>query len=229
MTNTQKIAAGVLAVCAVLGTLAFFGLTPFKAVNQVVQQFGSVVQSDVPWFTNGYKVGNSNALFTSSSMSIPAGSDQIVWQNLTGQAVIVDNVHVDTNGTSSTAIASSTYMFSVGATSTATIAEPYKFNWITSVLTPLAITNFMLSTGTPVGYAAGGLTFRNQADNFAYHASSTPGLNTTATIVVPPNWYLFAKIDTNCITQGACDTSTSTTRGFTTVSIPFWYHYSSPN
>lgn len=232
MTNTTKnVIAGVLAVCAILGALAWFGVTPFRqVVQQATQQLGSVVQDNTPWFTNGYKYGNSNRLFSQATLTIAAGTDQAVWKNTTGQAVFVTMTDVYLTGTRDTSQASSTYSIAVGATTTAVIPEPYKFNWETSSTTSdfpdLSITNLNMATGTPAGIPTTGLLFALIGDNILYHASST---NDGVTLIVPPNAYIFAKLDTNCVTQGACDTSTSTTRGFTTVSVPMQYYYSSPN
>jgi len=234
-TTPQKIGAAVVGVLALLGACAFFGLTPFgksvvTEVSQTAQQYGDVVPN-VQQFTAGFQYGQSNALFMSNLLTVNNGSDQAVWQNQTGKPVVIDTTHIITNATSSASIASSTYQFSVGATSTATIPENNKVAWITSTLTPLSITNFTLATSNPVAYLAGGIAFREQADNYAYHASSTAGLNNSASIVVPPNWYFFVKIDTNCPYSAAgiaCESATSTNRGFTTVSVPFWYHYSNP-
>lgn len=229
MTNLGKFLIALALVLGAFGTLAYVGVSPFV---QVAQKVGSTVQDNTPWFTNGYKVGNSNALFNSASLTLVNGTDQASWLNNTGQPVVVDATHLITNAATNSATASTTYQISVGATSTATIVETNTTGWITSTLTPLAITNFYLATSSKVSQAAGNLLFKIQADNFSFHASSTAGLNDTANIVVPAGWYLFAKIDSNCAYAQAgitCELATSTNRGFTTITVPFWYHYSSPN
>jgi hypothetical protein len=237
MPNTKKIVAGVLAVCALLGSLAFFGLTPFgKTVVQTAANFGSTIQDNTPWFINGYKVGpTSNALFTSGVLTIANGQDQAVWKNTTGQPVVIDTTHIVTNAIAANTDASSTFSFSVGATSTATLSEPRSISWITNASTSLSIANWIVATGTPVTDVTGtGLLFRMLTDNYTSHASTSCAYaaNCGSQIVVPPNSYFFAKIDTLCAyAQGgiSCELATSTNRGFTTVTVPFWYHYSSPN
>lgn len=226
MSNTHKTIAGVLAVCALLGGLAFFGLTPFgKAVEQAAQQFGSTVQDNTPWFSNGYKVGNSNALLNASSITIAAGTDQAVWLNTTGQPVIIDMTHAVINATSSNAIASSTFQISVGATSTATIPEPLKTGWIVGSNTSLAIDKFNIATGTQISTGvSGGPFWRLVTDNDWFHSSTTP-----SEITVLNGQYFFAKLDSPCSTEGSCEQATSTARGFVSISVPFWYHFSSPN
>ena len=231
MTNLGKYLIALALVLGAFGTLAFFGQTPFLQVNQVVQQasqqVGSVVETNTPWFSNGYKYGNTNALFTSATLNVANGSDQAVWQNNTGQNVVIDTVHLVTNATSSTAIASSTYQFNVGATSTPTIAEPDKTGWITSTNTWLSINGYNLATSSAVANKIGGISHVILADNYWFHASST-----STFIEVPSGQYFFVKIDSNCLYPQAgitCETATSTNRGFTTVTVPFWYHYSSQN
>lgn len=231
MTNTQKLIKGVLAVCVLLGILAFFGLTPFG--KAAVQNFGSVVSSDAPWYTSGFKYGNLNALYNSGSLTIANGQDQAVWTNNTGQNVIVSATSAYLNGTASNSVASSTFSLAVGATTTATIAEPYKLNWelasSTSDFPDLAITNFTFATGTPAGVPQTNLTNSLLVDNITYHASSTAALN-ASNIIVPPGANFYVKLDSLCIVGGVgCETATSTNRGFTTISIPFRYYYDSAN
>lgn len=227
MTNTQKIIAGVLVVCALLGASAWFGVTPFRqAVQQASQQLGSVVDSNVPWFTNGYKAGTVNALYTNASITLQNGQDQGVWQNNTGQPVVIDTSHLVTNATLTSSVASSTFVFSVGATSTKTIAEPQSTTWITSTLTPLSIDKYSLATSTSVT-SPGSILNAILADNYVNHTTGKSAL-----IEVPTGWYVFVKIDSLCAYAQAgiaCELATSTNRGFTTVTVPFWYHYSSPN
>lgn len=237
MTNTQKIWAGVLGVCALLGASAFFGLTPFgktivQSTEQSAQQFGSVVDSNVPWYTSGYKYGAANALYSSATLTIANGTDQAIWNNNTGQTVVITNASIYLNGNSSTAVSSSTYSIAVGATTTATIAEPYTLNWekasSTSDFPDLLITNFNFATNTPAGIPTTAVQFSLLSDNFSYHASSTSYLS-GAEILVPPGANVFAKLDSVCVAEGPCETSTSTNRGFTTISVPLRYYYSSPN
>lgn len=223
----------MLAVCIGLGVLSWFGVSPFlKPVQQAEQKLGSVVDSNVPWWTGGYKYGNSNELHSADVLTIQSGQDQVVWKNNTGQVIIVTDSSLYLNGATPTSVASSTYSVAVGATTTATIAEPYKNNWeiasSTSDFPDLLITNFMFSTSTPAGIPTAGINYSLLTDNITYHASSTSALSGVE-IVVPPGAYLFAKVDSTCVTVGNCETSTSTNRGFTTVTIPFKYYYSSPN
>lgn len=233
MTNLGKYLIALALVLGAFGTLAFFNVTAFhNEVQQTVQKFGSDVSTNVPWYTNGFKYGNLNALYQSASLTLVNGSDQAVWQNLTGQPVIVTYSPVYLNSLNAANTASSTFSIAIGATSTAVVSEPYKLNWETASSTSdfpdLLVTNFTFATGTPAGIPTSGILFSQLVDNFTYHASSTSALNSTS-IVVPPNAYLYAKLDSTCITEGGCETSTSTNRGFTTVSIPFSYNYSSPN
>lgn len=194
---------------------------------------GSVPTTNVPWWTNGYKYGASNALFTSAVLTVNNGQDQAVWKNNTGQPVVIDTTHLVINATSSRSVASSTYAFSVGATSTATIPEPRSLTWITNASTSLAVDKWTVATGTDVANLQAGLTWKILTDNFFSHASTSCAVGNCSTfIVVPPNQYFFVKIDTLCAyAQGgaSCELATSTNRGFTTLSVPFWYHYASPN
>lgn len=222
MTNTQSKLAAILVAIVLIAAGIFYATTRTSGGEPAL---GSTVTQNVPWFSNGYKYGTSNALFLSSSMTVAAGSDQAVWRNLTGQTVVIDTTHVVTNATSSTSVSESNYVISVGATTSATIKEPYSITWITNLQTPLLIDKYNLATSTATGFAAGNLLTRIVADNFAFHPTAS-----SSVIQVPSGWYLFAKIDAICTADGACGkTSTSTNRGFTTLSVPFWYHYSSPN
>lgn len=223
----------MLGICALLGVFAFFGLTPFgkQVAQEAAQQFGSTVVPDAQWFTSGFKYGTSNALFMSASLTLSNGQDQGVWKNNTGQPVVIDTTHLALTSSLSTSVASTSYQFSVGATSTPTIPEPEKLNWIVGATTPLSIDKFNLATSTATADAVGGLNNLIVADNYWMHSTSTAPYQSTF-IMVPPNWYVFVKIDSNCAYAQAgitCELATSTNRGFTSVSIPFWYHYSSPN
>lgn len=223
MTNLGKYLIALALVLGAFGTLAFFGVSPFK--QEVQQSFGDVV-SNTQWFTGGYKVGPvNNALFTSNTITLANGQDQGVWRNTTGVNVIVDTTHLVLLGATTNSEASSTFQFSVGATSTAIIAEPEKFGWITTASSTLAIANFNLATSSMVSNVNANATDLLVADNYWMHASSTPTF-----INVPPNYYLFVKIDSQCAYAQAgvtCELATSTNRGFVGVKIPFWYHYPS--
>lgn len=232
MTNLGKYLIALALVLGAFGALAFFGVTPFKQIaQQASNQFGSTVSSDVPWFTNGLKYGNSNRLYSQTILTIASGSDQAVWNNNTGQTVFIPMADVFLNGTSTTATASSTFSIAVGATTTSVIAEPYKLNWevpsATSDFPDLAITNLNIPTTTPAGVPGTLITYNILGDNITYHATSTG--NDGVTLIVPNGANVFAKLDSLCITVGGCETSTSTNRGFMTVSVPFQYYYSSPN
>lgn len=232
MTNIGKYLIALALVLGALGTFAFFNLTPFRTVvEQETQKVGSVVNSDVPWFTSGLKYGNSNRLYSQTSLVVAVGTDQAVWNNNTGQPVFIPMADVYLNGTSQFEQASSTYSIAVGATSTSIIAEPYTLNWETASSTSdfpdLAVTNLNIATGTPSGVPTTGILFNLIGDNVTYHATSTG--NDGVTLVVPSGANLFVKLDSTCHTQGACETATSTNRGFTTITIPFQYYYSSPN
>lgn len=227
MNNENKlIAVAAVIVGLVLAGATYLGVHKSASAPNQVQEVGSVVNQNIPWFTNGYKVGTLDALYNAASLTVAVGSDQAVWKNTTGQTVVIDTTHAVTNATTSSALSAGNYAISVGATSTATILEKYSNTYISAAAnTPLAIDKFSLATSSPTGFAAGSLTTRLLADNFWFHASSGP-----SQIRVPNGWYFFAKIDSQCTADGACGrTSTSTTRGFTTLTVPFWYHYSSPN
>lgn len=218
MNTSIKVVVGVL-VGAILGLLA---LHLFGGANQ---SFGSTVDPNTPWFSNGFKYGKSTALFLSDSLTVAAARDQAVWLNNTGATVVIDTVHVVTNATSSTSVSESTYAVSVGATSTATIVEPYSLTWIVNGNSPLLVDKYSLATSSATGMNPGGLVNRIKADNYANHPASNPSF-----ISVPKGWYLFVKIDSPCTADGSCGkTATSTNRGFTTLTVPFWYHYSLPN
>lgn len=231
MANLGKYLLALALVLGILGTAAFFGITPFReAVTSATQQLGSVVNSDTPWFTGGFKYGNSNRLFMQQTLTIAAGTDQAIWTNNTGTTVFVPFTDVYLTGNLPTSNASSTFSIAVGATSTSVIAEPYTLNWevaSTSDFPDLAITNLNIPTSTLAGIPTTALTFALQGDNIIYHATSTG--NDGTTLIIPPGANMFAKLDSTCRTQGGCETSTSTNRGFTTVSIPFEYYYSSAN
>lgn len=209
MLNTKQIGVWVLGICAVLGGLAFFGFTPFgKAVVQEAQSFGSVIESNVPWFTNGYKYGNSNALFSADMLTLSAGVNQASWQNQTGTTVVVDLGHLVTTGT-----ASSTAWFNVGTSTTATVTNVFTPGTTAPMWSQL-VSAFQLSTSTVSGI---------WADNIVNHKTNYP-----AEIMIANGQYLIITANTYCTTNGACETATSTTRGWT-AQFPFKYHYGSLN
>lgn len=211
MTTTQKIGAAVVVVLGLLGALSFFG------VNLVAktESFGSTVSSDIPWFTNGYKVGNSNALYTATSLSLPVGVNQASWLNNTGQIVVVDNSHVDLLGTAST-----TMKLYVGTSTKSTVTDSFALG--TAPMWSQTIDGYSIATSTSGLSATQAFTV---ADNYGSHKT-----NYSSFMEVLPNQYLIAVLSSNCSTysQACGETATSSNRGYT-LAIPILYHYSSPN
>lgn len=207
MTNTlkQKILAGVLVAGALLGALAWFGVTPFKTATSAKTQFGDI-ESNPPWFTNGFGFGTNKALYLSGTLALVSGQNQMAWQNNTGSTVTVDVSRFDLNGT-----ASSTFAVWVGTSTTATVTNQFNTN-TAPMWSQLISASNTIATGT-IG------TYPTQLDNFVNHKSGYP-----AEIQVLNGQYLLLVASSFCTADGACNTATSTARGWTAL-LPFLYHY----
>lgn len=207
-TNTQKIGLGLLVVGALLGVSAFFGFSlggHGAAAPATQQSFGSTVVPNAQWFTGCVAYGNLSRLHCSDTISLGAGQNQVAWTNNTGQTISVQDAEVNTTGT-----ASSTVKFYVGTSTKATVAD--SFNPATAPFWSQIIDAFSLATGTPSGL---------WADNIANHKTSFPG-----TVNVAAGQSILFVADSFCLTTGACETATSTNRGWTSM---LNFEYTLPN
>lgn len=153
-------------------------------------------------FPVGLSLGTQQQNTTGATLSIPTTDNQISWLNTSSQGVYVFDLWAYQNG-----IASSTYKLYVGTSTTARISSDFVAPWAETV------DGAQVATGTPASVVA---------DFAANHKTSYPG-----TIYVAPGTYLFAQVQAagGCNVSGKCETATSTKRGWTTISIPFYYKF----
>lgn len=201
MTTIQKIGAIVVGILlllgAGLGTLAY--LRP-----SAIQSFGDVVPNP-QWFSSGYGFGNNASLYLSNKLTLGVGVNQAAFQNLTGKTITVDTGRFDLTGT-----ASSTVAVYVGTSTTATVTN--QFSLVTVPFWAQLISAGAIATSTNG-------TYTSQLDNFVNHKSGYP-----AEIQVLNGQYLLVAVQSFCTADGACNTATSSNRGWT-ASVPFTYHY----
>lgn len=203
MTNTQKVIAGLLVVMALLGALAFFGVSlDHSSAPASTTKYGSTVVPNAQWFKDCIAYGNLPRIHCSDQVVMAAGQNQVAWQNNTGYTIDVQDVEVQTTGT-----ASSTVKFNIGTSTKATATD--QFNLTTAPMWSQLVDAFSLATGTPSGL---------WADNITNHKTGFPG----STLVANGQYILFTA-SSFCTADGACNTATSTARGWT-ATVQFEYN-----
>lgn len=203
MTNLGKILIALALVLGSLGALSFAGVQPFE---QQTQHIAGDVMSNAQWFTGGYGFGSNSALYLSAKLDLPSGVNQAAWQNNTGSTVTIDMSRFNLTG-----IASTTFAVWVGTSTTPTVTN--SFNQATA-----PFWSQLIGTTNTIATSTNG-TYTTQLDNFVNHKSGYP-----AEIQVLNGQYLLLAVSASCITDGACNTATSTNRGWTG-SLPFNYNY----
>jgi hypothetical protein len=155
-------------------------------------------------FPAGYQLGLGNRTSNRGLIQVVRGTNQAYWKNTTGRTVYVALGDLEMAGT-----ASSTFKAYVG-TSTAASATNV-FSLTTAPLWSQFIDGAQVATGTPAGVVA---------DNITNHKTSYPG-----TLQVNSGQYMLLVASTFCTADGACNTATSTNRGWSTLTLPFAYQY----
>lgn len=206
MNTYTKTAAWVgLVMSLVLGLLMMVNSSASQSPQgtpEVGTINGAVVQNFPYAFTAGYYLGSQTGRSLAAVISFGAGSNQVAWKNTTGGTVYVKLGNIYANGA-----ASSTVKFYVGTSTTATVTN--SFNPATAPFWSQFIDGESVSTSTPAGV---------WADNIQGHKSTYPGQ-----IAVADGQYLLLVSSSFCTAVGACETATSTNRGYTLVTMPFTY------
>ena len=140
----------------------------------------------------------------SGNITIGAGANQGAWLNNTGHGVSLDTGAVYMTGT-----ASSTFNVYVGTSTKATATD--QFNLTTAPFWSQFIDAAAISTSTPAGI---------WADNINNHKSGKVG-----TLYVPSGTYVLMVANTFCKASGACETATSTNRGWSSLNLSFTYYW----
>lgn len=204
MTNTQKTVGGVL----VAALLVLVGFLAAGSGHSGAPEAGSTVNPNPQWFPTGIKIGTDNNLRLTGVLTIGVGQNQASVKNLTGSTIYVTYGAAQMLGT-----ASSTFNLNVGTSTAATVTN--QFSLSTSPLWAQFIDADQVATGTVASLIS---------DNITNHKSSYP-----ATLQVNNGQYFTAVVSTFCTASGACETATSSRRGWTTITIPYSYNYNSPN
>lgn len=198
----------VIAVLAILGSLSLIAI---KAHTADTSASVGGAQSGGPTFNAGanFPAGLTLGIGSTRSMNsgliqIGRGANQASWKNTTGRTVYVRLGDVEMAGT-----ASSTFKVYVGTSTAATVTNV--FSLTTAPLWSQFIDGAQIATATPAGV---------WADNITNHKTSYPG-----TIQVNSGQYFTLVASTFCSTVGACETATSTNRGWSTLTLPFQYQY----
>ncbi len=210
MTTLQKVILGVAVVLAaialVLG-ISNTGSTPAPATQQVGGTASSHVENQAWLFSNGIAMGPQSLypnVNSEDAIQVGIGSNQASWINTRATTAYVDLGWLILNGT-----ASSTVKVSVGTSTTATITD--SFNPAVAPMWSQFIDACQIATSTVSGV---------WCDNVSNHKSSYP-----AVIAVPPGQRLNIVVASFCKADGACNTATSTNRGWTTLTLPITYSY----
>lgn len=215
MTSPQKVILWGAVVLAAIGCfLGIAALSTSKApapTDQTDQSDssvqagavnGAVVQNAPYAFTNGLYIGGQKALTEGDVISISAGTNQAYWTNTHSQTAYLILGDVTMAGT-----ASSTFWISVGTSTNRAVTDTY--TPATSPAYAQFINAFQVATGTPAGVVA---------DNISGYKSGTHPI-----LAVPTGQSVFLIANSFCKLSGPCETATSSTRGWTTLSFPFYY------
>lgn len=157
-------------------------------------------------FPIGLQLGSQKENTSAATLSIVAGQNQASWCNA-GPASVVFETWGYLAGTTTTAVTAGSYKLYVGTTTTATVSD---FN--TTRYAGL-INGALFATSTKTNQVI--------ADNAASHAGSV-----TASIAVQSGECLNAQVQSTygCTADSAlCKTATSSQRGWSTISVPFYY------
>lgn len=204
------VAGLVLAIGAILIGGIFFVLHTFGSVGGVN---GGGPVFNTPFFPKGAYVGGQKTLSSADQIVIGRGKNQGIWTNRTGRTVYITEADLMLDGA-----ASSTINQFVGTTSTTTL--PTNGLYITDSFTAGVASawsqfiNGTTSTSTPAGVVA---------DNGATHLSGYP-----SGIAVADGKSLLLEISSFCKADGACNTATSTNRGWTNAVLNFSYNIGLP-
>lgn len=197
---------GVVAVIALLlvgGWALTHGTSAAPASGNVINT------SD--YYPAGIHFGNQSVISTvaqgitnAAAIQIQPGQNQASWLNTSPTtAYVCEAFAFLTGGT-----ASSTVKLNMGTSTTATKTDV--FSNTTSPLWAQMMDAASIATGTPSG-----LVVADNGNNHKTGYSSCMG--------VPTGQYLVATISTYCTADAACNTATSSARGFSTLTIPFNY------
>lgn len=157
-------------------------------------------------FPLGLQLGTQKENTSAATLSIPAGQNQASWCNA-GPAVVVFDAWAYFSGTTTAAITAGSYKVFLGTTTSATVSDfaPTRYAGL--------INGTVLATSTATNQVV--------ASNAVAHAGSA-----TSAIAVQSGQCLNAQIQSTygCTADsGLCKTATSSNRGFSTVSVPFYY------
>ncbi len=195
----------VLAILAILGVGAlFFTLNPSPSSSTGSARGGGPVFNAGAAFPIGLNLGMNGITTNMGQIQIGRGANQGAWKNTTGRTIYVYEAPLSMAGT-----ASSTIKVYVGTSTTPTATD--SFTAATAPFWSQLIDAGQISTSTTAG-----LLF----DSITNHKTSYPG-----TLPVADGQYVLLVADSFCRSTGACETATSSNRGWTTLTLPFYYFY----
>lgn len=197
----QNFFIGLAVVLAVV--VIFLGLTRTKAGENL----GDTITNS-QWFAGGAAIGAIDLTQNNAQIIIPAGSNQAQW--CAPKNVLIDSAEVAMTGT-----ASSTYNVNVGTTTAGT--QTAVFNITTSPFWSQLIANYNVATGT---VPQAGITSVVVTDNVLSHKASYP-----SKLQVLAGQCVTAMVTSFCTADGACNTATSSARGWSALTTTFFYHY----
>lgn len=200
---TKNIIIGLALALGAIGSVLGFSHIPSST------GYGDT-QTNPSWFSGGLAWGAIDLSHNSASIVIPPGSNQGAWLNSTGRDVVIDEADVSIGGT-----ASSSFQINVGTSTTATTTNT--FSLTTSPIWAQLVSSLQVATGS---MAQTGATSDFLGTNIESHKSSFP-----AKLQVPPGYYVLVAANTFCLTDGACNTATSSARGWTNLTTTLFYHY----
>ncbi len=155
-------------------------------------------------FVNG--LSNSQVFDQAVQFSMASGTNQVSWKNQTGRLIYVDDYRAWT-----TAVASTSMIYSVGTSTTATVTDATPAS--NAPLFGGLIDRFTLATSTPI---------------IVINSGQDKGTLGRSVIAVQPGQYLVSIFEStwpSFVCNGnSCEAATSTNRGFN-IGGYFHYHY----
>lgn len=197
MNNTSKIVIWLGVLLAVVLSLCSLFFSPQQAAVVV----GDILPPN-PIAPAGLNLGqNIGVKINAKGGTIGRGVNQGFWRNETGGNVVVDYAEMQTTG-----IASSSMIFSAGTSTAATITDNFSAPFST------LIDQYLVATSAPAK---------------VINSELSTTTNSQGSIIVGPGVYvnfLVRSRGVNCpTTGGACESATSTSRGFN-VNWALFYH-----
>lgn len=199
--------AGLVLAILAIACVAFMYVSSHSSADAGAGSAGGPTFNAGAIFPVGLQLGvGTNANLNEAIIQIQRGQNQASWKNTTGRTVYMLAGDIEMGG-----IASGTIAVSVGTTTAASTSVIDNFSVSTAPIWSRFIDATSISTSSQLGVIA---------DNIANHKTSYPGM-----VPVLDGQKVWLVAESLCKTTGGCETATSSNRGFTTLTMPFYYRF----